>query len=206
MIKLGKKLMSADESLLCRVSWIRNDAAVMLPDEKYDLVIASYLLGEMTQAQRLKTARMLWERTGKLLLIVAPGTPDSYSQMMEVRSELLSDGAYLAAPCPHAGGCPLGENDWCNFTCRVARSKLHKLLKGGDAPYEDEKFFYLAFTREPAAQCSSRILRHPLTDKNRMTLTLCCGDGTIKTECVTKKDGELFKAAKKASCGDSFPV
>ena len=93
--------------------------------------------------------------------------------------------------------------DWCHFQQRVARSRLHKQLKGGDAPYEDEKFCFLALTKEaPEAACGARVLRHPLIAPGRITLTLC-ESGAVQNRVVTKKD-PLWKQARKIHAGDSL--
>ena len=95
------------------------------------------------------------------------------------------------------------EGDWCHFAVRVQRTKLHKQLKGGDAPYEDEKFCYLALMKTPPAEpCAARVLRHPLIAPGKITLTLCeAGEKKIRT--VTKKD-PLWKRARKIGAGDGL--
>ena len=107
----------------------------------------------------------------------------------------------MAAPCPTNGECTLPEDDWCHFTARVQRSKIHKQLKGGDAPYEDEKFCFIAVSRTEV-EGASRILRHPKIESGKITLRLCTADG-ICDKLVTKKS-PLFKAARKSDSGDSF--
>ena len=77
----------------------------------------------------------------------------------------------------------------------------YKYLKGGDVPYEDEKFSYMAFVREKPCIKGARILRHPITEKGMIKLSLCTSDEN-REAVITKKQGELFKAARKASCGD----
>ena len=97
----------------------------------------------------------------------------------------------------------MAEGDWCHFAVRVQRTKLHKQLKGGDVPYEDEKYAYLALTRQqPAASCAARVLRHPLIAPGKITLTLCEG-GEKKLRAVTKKD-PLWKRARKIGAGDAI--
>ena len=86
---------------------------------------------------------------------------------------------------------------------RVQRTKLHKALKGGDAPYEDEKYCYLALTREaPKAACAARVLRHPMIAPGRITLTLC-ESGEKRIRAVTKKD-PLWKRVRKIEAGDEI--
>lgn len=79
-----------------------------------------------------------------------------------------------------------GDN-WCHFAVRVQRTRLHKALKGGDAPYEDEKFTYLVLTREkPENPCRARLLRHAQIGPGRILLPVCEA-GEEKTMTVTKK-------------------
>lgn len=203
MIRLGRSLAAEASPALSGSSWVRRDLAKEDIPERAELVIASYVLNEMSEAEREAAVLKLWNAAERMLLIVEPGTPAAYRGLMGVRDRLLALGAHLAAPCPHASACPMGEDDWCHFRCRIPRSRLHKRLKDGDAPYEDEKFSYLAVTREPAARAEARIIRHPWTDKGRITLELCAPDGLWRLD-VHKKDGDLYKRARKADWGDAF--
>ena len=211
MRRTGQALMQAGPPVLQRARWIDCDLSAdsfleqfFANETRPELVIASYVLNEMTEQARRKAALRLWEMTGGILLLVEPGTPEAFRQLSQIRTLLLEAGAHLAAPCPHEGACPLPEGDWCHFTCRVMRSRLHRYLKGGDAPYEDEKFSYLACSKHPCRQAESRILRHPQISSGMVTLQVCTKSGT-KTQTVRKRDGALFKAARKADCGDTFP-
>ena len=169
---------------------------------KADLVIEGYMLGELSEQMRLPAARRMWEAAGLMLVLIEPGTPQGFANLAAVRQDLAGLGAHVAAPCPEgAQGCPMKEGDWCHFAVRVQRTKLHKALKGGDAPYEDEKYAYLALTRmPPAAACGARVLRHPLIAPGRITLTLCEAGGR-QVRAVTKKD-PLWKRARKIGAGD----
>jgi len=203
MQRLGNSLMSCDE-LLKQAAWISADLTKGTLPLRAELVTAAYVLGEMTREDRLIAANSLWDATEQLLLIVEPGTPAGWQQLTEIRTALLARGAHVAAPCPHHGPCCAAEGDWCAFTVRVQRSRLHRLLKEGDAPYEDEKFLYMAFTRERPMAAPARILRHPAVQKGQIGLTLCTPDGR-QEQTIRKRDGDLFRAARKAECGDSFP-
>ncbi len=206
-IEKDKNMMSCGKNLLKntdyedRVSWKHGDIENLKLTGKYDLVMASYSLNELPSATRLEVIKNLWEHTNKVLVIVEPGTPVAYKQMMKTRDFMLEQNANLIAPCPHASPCPLLENDWCHFTTRVARTKLHKTLKGGDAPFEDEKFSYLIFSKEHPSKQYERVLRHPLIESGKITLKLCGEDG-VSTKIVTKKQKELFKTARKSDSGD----
>ena len=203
MIDLGTALMETDDELQ-NTRWIRHDLAAAAVEQKADLVIASYALNELSEEKRTEVLQNLWACTEKLLVIIEPGTPVGFAQLRKAREMLIALGGHVAAPCVHQGACPLPEDDWCQFTARVARSRLHKLLKGGDVPYEDEKFSYLAVAKETVSPAECRILRHPQKERGRITLRLCTAEG-IQDKAVTKKHGELFKRARKADSGDAFP-
>lgn len=198
MISVGKQLT---EFAGLPAVWKQGDITSGF-DESAELVMCSYCLNELTESARRKAVERLWNSTQRLLLIVEPGTPEGYSRILSAREQLIGLGARIATPCPHENACPLGSGDWCHFTVRVARSRLHKQLKGGDVPYEDEKFCFLAASREEISPCAARVLRHPRIDSGRITLKLCTPDGA-EERMVTKKS-PLFKAARKSDAGDSF--
>lgn len=203
MRKLGKALMKEGSPSLQNAEWKSADLISEDIGESGDLVVASYMLNELAPENRRKVLDKLWQAAERMLLIVEPGTPEGYRQLQDAREYLLAEGAHIAAPCPHESACQMGEADWCHFTCRVARSRLHRQLKGGDVPYEDEKFSYMAFTKSETGHAAARILRHPYSEKGRISLELCSGQGIGKT-VIKKRDGSLFSRARKAACGDSF--
>jgi ribosomal protein RSM22 (predicted rRNA methylase) len=203
MRRVGQNLMIEASQPLCNAKWICHDLIVENIPEKADLVIASYVLNEMGDEERIKIIEKLWNATIMMLLLVEPGTPVGYSQLKKARDFLLEHSAHIAAPCPHEFDCKIKKDDWCHFICRVARSRLHRQLKDGEAPYEDEKFTYLAITREKYRHADARILRHPFIEKGRITLDICSQNGINKIT-VYKKDGALFKQARKARCGDEI--
>jgi hypothetical protein len=44
---------------------------------------------------------------------------------------------------------PAARGDWCHFATRLARSRTHRLAKGAERGFEDEKFAYAVLTRSP---------------------------------------------------------
>lgn len=206
MENIGKAFMGeASDEALRGAMWIHTDLSEEFGGKyKSDLVIASYVLNEMTMEERIKTAEKLWENTNQVLLIVEPGTPVGYENIKAIREHLLRQGANMVAPCPHSEACELEKCDWCHFTCRVQRGKLHKLVKGADVPYEDEKYAYIALSREKCHPAENRIMRHPIVEKGRVRLTVCTKDKKVLEKTVTKRDGEQYRVAKKSACGDSI--
>ncbi|KAL0372925.1 UNVERIFIED_CONTAM: hypothetical protein Scaly_0974100 [Sesamum calycinum] len=63
----------------------------------------------------------------------------------------LKTGAFIVAPCPHDGPCPLQNTDkYCHFVQRLERTSSQRLYKRSKGPlrgFEDEKFCYVAFRR-----------------------------------------------------------
>lgn len=190
MMEIGKTLHNFD--------YINYDLSKDSLDIKSDLVMSNYVLNELDQNSRINAINKMWDMTNKIMLVVEPGTPEGFALIREIRNYLISIGAYVIAPCTHMGVC---LNTWCHFSSRISRSKLHKDLKGGDAPYEDEKYCYIAFSKSEIMPCKNRILRHPQINPGFVELEVCTKDGFKKIK-YSKKDKELFKRARKSDAGD----
>lgn len=204
MINLGQEYMKDESISLNNAKWIKQDVSCTEITYKADLVISSYMLNEFNEEDRMLAIQKLWNATNKLLLIIEPGTPESFKKMKKIREYFINCGGNVIAPCTHNKKCELPENDWCQFTCRISRSKLHKVLKGGDSPFEDEKFFYFAISKNAKSKDMediSRVLRHPKIETGKITLKLC-GNNGIEEKMITKKSKELFKIARKIESGD----
>jgi ribosomal protein RSM22 (predicted rRNA methylase) len=200
---LGEKL--AADATYARIMWSSANLTSGLPDiAPRDLVTLGYVLDELEAAQRDALVDRLWALTAGILVIVEPGTPAGYRRILRARERLIAAGAAIVAPCPHAKACPLIEPDWCHFAERVERSRVHRLLKQGDVPWEDEKFSYVAVARNGAAMTGSRVLSPPQSGSGRVTLKLCQPDGTVQRRMVTRREGDAFKAARRADWGDVF--
>jgi ribosomal protein RSM22 (predicted rRNA methylase) len=137
------------------------------------------------------------------MLVVEPGTPRGFALIRQLRAELLAAGAYMGAPCSSAGECPMDAADWCHFAARVGRSSLHRRVKGGELGYEDEKFSYLAVTRQPVETARARIVRRPRQQPGLVVLDTCTPEG-LRTERVTRRDRDRFRAARHADWGGSW--
>lgn len=199
MLSLGKRVT---EALKISAEWVNSDAA-KLPDDNYDLVVTSYMLNELPKEKLKEYVSVLWQHTKGLLLIVDNGTPKGFSTVKAAAKILKGLGGNIIAPCPKVDGCPLPDDDWCHFTARIQRTKIHKALKGGEAPYEDEKFSYIAVARDKCDTCSARVLRHPKKESGKITLKLCTETG-LETRLVTKRDKAQFKIARSLNAGNEY--
>jgi ribosomal protein RSM22 (predicted rRNA methylase) len=167
------------------------------------MVTLSYVLDELAPEALAPLIDRLWALTKGTLLIVEPGTPAGWSRILAARGRLAAAGAHLLAPCPHAGPCPLSPPDWCHFARRVARSRLHRLAKGGDVPWEDEKYIFIAAARQPGALPAARVLAPPRAGKGVVKLKLCDREGKVAERTVTKREGEAYRIARRLDWGDA---
>ncbi|TGQ66698.1 MAG: methyltransferase type 11 [Mesorhizobium sp.] len=201
--KVGEML--AADAITARTVWQAGDVTTDLADlHPADLVTCAYVLDEIVPASLPKMVDRLWQLTTDTLLIVEPGTPAGWQRILAVRAQLITAGAHLLAPCPHEAPCPLAQPDWCHFSRRVARSRLHRLAKDADVPWEDEKFIYVAASRRPAASHAARVIAPPKSGSGKVSLKLCRPDGGADEQLFSKRDGELFKAARRADWGDTL--
>jgi ribosomal protein RSM22 (predicted rRNA methylase) len=192
---------------LPEAEWIAADVATAFPDlRSADLVTIAYVLDELAPAAIAPLIERLWVLTDSMLLVVEPGTPAGWTRIIEVRRQLLAQGASVVAPCPHDAPCPLVLPDWCHFSQRVARSRLHRLAKSGDAPWEDEKFIYLAASRMPVPSREARVLAPPRITSGRIALKLCNPDRAVRERQFTRRDGALYKQARRVDWGDAWRV
>lgn len=200
--KLAIDLFS-DSFRLREVKYERGEARSLLGKaEAADLVIASYMIGEIGDAEQATLATLMWEKTRDTLLVVEPGTPAGYARIIALRDRLIAAGAHVAAPCPHDGKCPLISPDWCHFTQRLQRSRAHKQVKGAELPFEDEKFAYMALTRAPIAARPSRVLAQPDVSKVEVAAKLCTPAGLTLARIPRRAKAE-YAAARRWRWGDA---
>lgn len=170
-----------------------------------DLVTVSYVLNELTPEARTALVDTA-ARAAQAVVIVEAGTPDGYARVIEARDRLIAAGLTVAAPCPHSDACPIEPGtDWCHFSARVSRSSLHRKVKGGSLPYEDEKFSYVVATRFTPRPVEARVTRRPQIRKGQVLLELCTRDEALQRATVTKRHGALYRAARDTDWGDAWP-
>ena len=208
---IGRAL--ADEApypLVAGASWEAGDVAE-LDGVRGDLVVASYVLGELPdEAVGRALERWAAAATG-LLIVVEPGTPAGFERLRAARRRLIDLGGHVVAPCPHDGECPMTGGDWCHFAARLDRSALHRGAKDAERGFEDEKYCYVAMLPSaaqagpgPASRRPSRLLRAPRPRGGHVRLVVCGPDG-LGERVVTKSDRDLYRWARSARWGDHLP-
>jgi ribosomal protein RSM22 (predicted rRNA methylase) len=218
---------------LCNIPAHRDCFAADLrtaPVPQAELAVAAFALGELPPTDAARVVERAWNAS-QVLCVIEPGTPRGYATIMRVRDQLIAQGPkpqkeqggggngaaeaaplrktvpHLVAPCPHERRCPMDDTqDWCHFAARVERTSLHRKLKAGELGWEDEKFSYVVFAKDPAmARAQARIVRHPQTGKGHIKLELCGPDG-LELVTISRKQGEVYRRARRAEWGDSWDI
>ncbi|GIP31895.1 small ribosomal subunit Rsm22 family protein [Paenibacillus sp. J2TS4] len=203
MIDLGQRLAAHSSfSAVQEATWRRFDLRGKWAFTPHDLVIASYVLGEMPSSHSEAFIRKLWETTSHTLVIIEPGTPAGFTRIRQAREQLLDLGGQLTAPCPHDKPCPMSGRDWCHFAARVSRSRLHRQIKAGELAYEDEKFSFISMSRSSGTPIQGRVIRHPQVRTGLIRLELCTPQG-LRNTVVTRKDREPFRRARNLRWGSA---
>lgn len=204
LMKLGTELMQeASSSALREAKWQEADFFESVSFPESDLTVLSYVAGELPSDVALGLVEKVWKATGKVMVIIEPGTPHGYKKIIAFRTQLLELGAFLVAPCPHQRACPLQGNDWCHFPVRLERSSLHRAVKDVSMGFEDEKYSYIVASKEPVVRPEARILRHPQRHSGHIDFTLCAQSG-LEKKIISKRMGEVYKKARKLDWGDTL--
>lgn len=213
MRRVGRRLAAAAPAPLRDARWEPADLATLGELPPADLITLGYALGELTDAgcERLAQAVADLMHDGAVVAAVEPGTPAGYARIVAWRDRLLAAGGTVLAPCPHDLACPIPRGrDWCHVAQRVARSPVHRRVKGADLPYEDEKLAYVVVAPadrsadRPTERPSGRIVARPAVRKGVVTLPLCTADGALAPVTVSKRQGAAYRAARKARWGDAW--
>lgn len=196
---------TTEGSRLAAMRYVESDVlAGFAAMDAVDLVIASYVINELGDADRDALADLMWQKTRDTLLVVEPGTPKGYERILALRARLIAQGAHIIAPCPHNRACPLTPPDWCHFSQRLSRSRAHKQLKGAEVPFEDERFIYMALSRSPHMVNTARVLAQPTLNKVAVNAKLCTKAG-LSFMSVPRRDKLAYAAARRWDWGDAVP-
>ena len=92
---------------------------------------------------------------------------------------------------------------WCRFAVRVERTRLHRALKGGEAPFEDETFCFLAVARAGRGPGPGARAAHPQAMKGHVALTLCTPQG-LRRRVVGRSERAAYRLARDAFAGAAW--
>lgn len=212
-------LMENDSSMLsyCRnmvslhtqnIDFIQQNLVTKTSYPKSDLVMLSYVLGELSPDEQRSVLAKAFDAAEKYLVIISPGTSILFESYLKWRQSLIEKGGIILAPCPSNKTCPMSTipGRWCHFKARVNRTKELKYLKDASMSFEDEPYSYLIISKNATngpANESYRIIDHPEHRKGHSYFPLCTGDG-ITTVTSSAKD-PTYKEKKKLTWGDAYP-
>ena len=60
------------------------------------------------------------------------------------------------------------------------------------------------FRADAGALPDARVIAAPRTGSGKVALKLCSSDGSARVEMITRRQGDRYKAARRAEWGDSF--
>jgi ribosomal protein RSM22 (predicted rRNA methylase) len=205
-LALAAQLAADGPSALRTAEARRGDLTGAGPWPKADVVVASYALAEIPADKQAWTLAELWASCDGVLALVEPGTPAGYGRILAARTALIAAGATVLAPCPHEAACPLVGEDWCHFSVRLPRSRDHRLAKGAEVPFEDERFSYLIAARPGIATAPRRprVLAPSRVGKPGIALKLCGPDGQVESRLVAKRDKPAYALARRLGWGDTL--
>ncbi|GAC1633759.1 MAG: small ribosomal subunit Rsm22 family protein [Chloroflexota bacterium] len=206
MTEIGRSLaLQSGADVLKNADWQQVDIAARWQSEPADLIVAAYAMGEIADTSRAESVRRLWDHTAGTCIIVEPGTPHGFGLVRDAQDELAGLGAHIVAPFPHEWQCLASEHDWCHFSQRVQRTRMHRQVKGATLAYEDEKFSYLVASRRDGEPIAARVLRHPQTRPGHIRLVLCTADG-VKEVVVARSNRQAYRRAKDLAWGSAIPL
>lgn len=198
LMSLGKGLFPEQAN-----SYVQRDLHSLEPFENADLVSFCYSYNELDSNARKGALKRAFDATNQVLVVIEPGTPKGYKNILEVRAFLIEMGGYVLAPCPHNKPCPLQAPKWCHFSVRLERDEVHMQLKGADLPYEDEKFSYVVVSKKEYPTNFDRILHTPNKRKGMVEVELCTKNG-VQKKIFTKSKNFNYKEIKKLNWGDEI--
>ena len=131
--------------------------------EKAGFLTCANMLNELDQASDMPPefqTKKYYEQLqrycaeGAGVVLVEPGVPKAARTLSLLRTRYIKDGRTIAAPCPHAGDCPMSgfkaytgsKNKWCNFSFSTedAPAMLQKLSVAAKLPKERATLSFMA--------------------------------------------------------------
>lgn len=201
LLKLGKQIIT-DLGCTQKTNFQSGDFTKQKDYPKAELVIFSYSLGEVGSSFFESILEKALAACERYLVVIEPGTPYGFERILKAREFFLEKNLNILAPCPHSRACPMPASKWCHFSTRLPRTALHKFIKGGELGYEDEKYSYIAVSKEKREGFKGRIVGRPEKKSGFMTFEVCDEKGELTFQKILKRDREDFSEIRKLEWGD----
>lgn len=201
IIDLAKELAALNHDAFWQtVQWHQIYLGKKFEVTPHDLVTLSYVLIEQSIDDINQILGKIWELSNHALLVIEPGTPKGFKNILFARNYFIEKGGYIVAPCSHMELCPLRDN-WCHFNERIERTYWQRKMKDAVLGYEDEPYSYLLVTKKPVEKTGERILSSPRKKSGHVILELCAPE-KVKKMTITRSMKEKYKSVKKKKPGD----
>ena len=228
MRTIGKKLSIKEPNIKWAES-LANLPSIADPKGIFDIVICGYVLGEIENTvTRNLILDAMWQRTGKVMVFVEPGTPKGFRLIYSIRDWALKtmtrDEANIIAPCPHDGLCPLASHpkSWCHFSQFSSKYPKDVITRvKGEQDRENEKFSYIAISRGNIPRYFNaesqlnlaeqsflwpRLVRPAIRRHKHVTFDICRINKLDRIVLSKgKTDKKVYRFIRKAHWGDLWP-
>lgn len=163
--------------------------------EKYEgkrLAIFGHSINEM----KLERAKKYLEKIDPdLIIVIEPGTKESFSGLLELRKYLLSKNYDCVYPCPSNSNCPMfgSQSDWCHQYMRIEMDlEVQELAQGMhlDRHLQAVSCFIFSRDAEIGKHASKRLVRYQRQTKHSFEWQTCVdnnGKNELQNLEVTKR-------------------
>ncbi|TFY71841.1 hypothetical protein EVG20_g1169 [Dentipellis fragilis] len=167
---IGKRLIEGADLGNLTVSWRKShttDLDSTTVEGASTLALSAFHITAIpTPVQRKALVKEMWESGADVIIIMDHNTPAGFGNIVEAREYLLklgrkeaqdqgndlqAEGAYVVAPCPHDGACPIYHSDArnvvCGFSQRLQRPAFVRKTKHSGRGHEDIGYSYVVIRR-----------------------------------------------------------
>ncbi len=200
LVEVEPEMLAAGRELLPDARWVAGD--VSQARGPADLVIASYVLGELRDPTGRRGAPLAAERGHACADRArdAGGLPPHPRRPRHGdRRRRPHHRAVPARPVRARCGWTTGATSRSGSPARSCTGSA----KGVELGYEDEKFSYAVSRARAVPQADARIIRQPQVRSGHVNLVTCERDG-IHQRTISRKQGGRFKEARSAAWGDAI--
>jgi ribosomal protein RSM22 (predicted rRNA methylase) len=208
LLAVGREIFALS-GLDIDVSWeadsLRSDFGSK--NKKFDLVIISSVLNELTEEERIKVISRAFTQCSGVLVIIEPGTPKG-AKIVEEAFKTFDNKCFLIAPYIQNSFIE-GKEQWIHFPQRFIRPEFQRRVRQQmrvsnlmASNWEESKYSYIAISKYKSAQEAwGRLISTPKKQKAWFDLSVLTAQGIQKLQ-IFKRDKEKYNFVKKLNWGE----